>query len=72
MRRYQSNPTAPDMVPSAPEIRLLFLPDAADPDGLPRPALLLQGERPSALPVLRAFPNIAAALDAKRSMEARR
>jgi hypothetical protein len=54
----------------APPIRLLLLPDAADPDGTPRPALPLPNLRPGARPLLRAFPRVAAALATKRTMEA--
>ena len=54
----------------APAIRLLLLPDAADPEGTPRTALLLPNLRPGSRPVLRAFPTLAAALAAKRTMEA--
>ncbi len=53
-----------------PPIRLLLLPDAADPDGTPRAALLLPDPRTGMRPVLRAFPTLAAALATKRMMEA--
>ena len=64
--------SAPAPLPCAPSIRLLLLPDAADPEGMPRPALLLPDLRHGARPVLRAFPSVAAALAAKRTMEAAR
>ena len=54
--------------PAAQPIRLLLLPDAADAEGGPLPALLLPTAS-AGMSKLRAFPTIAAALAAKRSME---
>lgn len=56
---------------AASPIRLLLLPDATDAEGGPRPALLLPPAS-AGKPKLRVFPTIAAALAAKRSMEAAR
>lgn len=56
------------LLPRAPALRLLLLPDVADPEGGPRPALLLN-QRAGKL-LLRARPRIAAALTVKRGMEA--
>lgn len=53
--------------PSGPPVRMLLLHGCPDAMGDPRPALLIPGRR---LPV--AFPTLAAALAAKRSMEAAR
>jgi hypothetical protein len=52
---------------SAPIARLVLLHGCADAGGDPRPALVIPGRR---WPV--AFPNITAALAAKRAMEASR
>lgn len=51
---------------------LLLLPEAPDADGEPRAALLVPHVRPGRRPKLRAFLSIAAALAAKRDMEAGR
>ena len=72
MPKRSPRQSAQAAMPCAPAIRLLLLPDAADPEGAPRPALLLPNLRPGARPVLRAFPTLAAALAAKRTMEAAR
>lgn len=57
-----------------PSIRLALLPDALDADGQPRPALIVTppAERVNRRAVLRIFPTVAAALAAKREMEAGR
>ena len=58
------------MTPNKPtKLMLLLLPEAPDADGEPRAALLLPHVRPGRRPKLPAFPNIAAALAAKRDME---
>jgi hypothetical protein len=59
-------------MPCARAIRLLMLPDVADPEGMPRPVLLLPDPRPETRPVLRAFSSAAAALAVKGSIEAGR
>lgn len=65
-------PTTPrGMADAAAPVRLLLLPDAADARGTPRPALLVPGPC-AGRPKPRAFPTIAAALAAKRNMEAAR
>ncbi|WP_160935891.1 hypothetical protein [Teichococcus coralli] len=46
-------------------VRVLLLPDAADREGEPRPALAVPGHR---LPLI--YPTLAAALQAKRELEA--
>ncbi len=51
--------------PAGPPVRVLLLHGCRDAEGEPRPALLIPGQR---LPV--AFRTIAAALAAKRDMEA--
>ncbi|HWX49672.1 MAG TPA: hypothetical protein VNZ61_16615 [Roseomonas sp.] len=51
---------------SAGPIRVLLLPDAADPEGQPRPALAVPGRR---LPVL--YPSLHAALEEGMSRPAR-
>jgi hypothetical protein len=49
---------------SAEPIRVLLLPDAADPEGQPRPALAIPGRsRPTI------YPSLQAALEAKRGLE---
>ena len=59
---------------SAPSIRLALLPDALDADGQPRPALIVTpaAERVNRRAMLRIVPTVAAALAAKREMEAGR
>ena len=58
-------PSPPPPRPVARHVRLLLLHACPDADGQPRPALLPAGAR---LPIL--FDTIAAALAAKRAMEA--
>ena len=58
-------PSPPPPRPVARDVRLLLLHACPDADGQPRPALLPAGAR---LPIL--FDTIAAALAAKRAMEA--
>lgn len=58
-------PARPALRPVARHVRLLLLHACPDAEGLPRPALLPEGAR---IPIL--FPTVAAALAAKRSMEA--
>jgi hypothetical protein len=60
-------PAAPVPQTQVPCVRLLLLHGCTDPHGDPRPALMPAGAR---RPIV--FPTIAAALAAKRSMEAAR
>lgn len=58
---------------AATSIRLHLLPDAPDAEGEPRAALLVPASSPALgrRPALLLFANIAAAIAAKREMEAR-
>lgn len=62
-----SAPRPPAPRPALPPVRLLLLHTCPDAEGQPRHGLLLPGARTP-----RVFPTLAAALAAKRSMEAGR
>lgn len=75
--RRRQGPAAPAHIPASTAtapIRLQLLPDAPDAEGEPRCALLLP-PAPGAVsrrPVLRLFASLAAAVEAKRQLEAGR
>jgi hypothetical protein len=59
-------PPAPPAPPPRPAVRLVMLHHLSDPDGLPRPGLLVPGRR-----VPLPFRTVAAAMRAKAALEAR-